>query len=303
MAYQSQLSQLIGRKKYQMSQEESNLDNNLDNINNDNSLKVPLYEMTLEFSNNLFQTFLLEIEQRNNISLKTLSSKIVNNIPYNKNTLKVSYKSQVFFIIFQNKQDFIENVQNSTLLFEYIYELTKITESINIVLLLYMVNFNDMKQNNKFKSSFIYFLSTKLNIKIVDISNSDELVDYIYNFNNSILTKDNKSKITFFDSKPVQITSLTQNENITNLTFIRHLMCLPGVSERIAISIVKEYPRLDMLYNVYLSDEYDEKEKENLLENIQVAGPNGGSKRLGPAMSNKIYKFFMSDKPDSRING
>ena len=300
MSYQSQLSQLIGSKKPFFSQPEINFDFSINN--NDNSFKIPIYEMTLEFSNNLFQTFLLEIEERNNISIKTFSSKIIENFPYNKNTLKVSYKSQIYFIIFQNKQDFIDNVQNSTSLFEYIYELTKITEPTNIILLLYMVNFNDMKQSNKCKSSFIYFLSTKLDIKVVDISNSDELVDYIYNFNNSILTKDNKSKITFFDTKPVQITSLTQNENIKNLTFVKHLMCLPGISERIAIAIVKQYPRLDMLYDIYLSDEYDESEKENLLENIQVVGSNGSTKRVGPAMSNKIYKFFMADNPESKIN-
>ena len=300
MSYQSQLSQLIGSKKPFFSQTEINFDFSINN--NDNSFKIPIYEMTLEFSNNLFQTFLLEIEERNNISIKTFSSKIIENFPYNKNTLKVSYKSQIYFIIFQNKQDFIDNVQNSTLLFEYIYELTKITEPTNLILLLYMVNFNDMKQSNKCKSSFIYFLTTKLDIKVVDISNSDELVDYIYNFNNSILTKDNKSKITFFDTKPVQITSLTQNENIKNLTFVKHLMCLPGISERIAIAIVKQYPRLDMLYDIYLSDEYDESEKENLLENIQVVGSNGSTKRVGPAMSNKIYKFFMADNPDSKIN-
>ena len=159
-----------------------------------------------------------------------------------------------------------------------------------------MVNFSDMKESNKTKSNFIYFISNKLNIKFIDISNSDELVDYIYNFNNSILTKESKSKITFFDTKPVQITSLTQNENISNIIFVKHLMCLPGISERIAIAIVKEYPRLDLLYNIYLSDEYDEKEKENLLENIQV-----GNKRLGPALSNKIYKFFTAEKPDIKI--
>ena len=297
MSYQSQLSQLIGSKKSFFSQS----DNDLYPSINSNSLNMPIYEMTLEFSNNIFQTFLLEIEERNHISIKTLSTEIIPNFPYNKNTLKITYKSQIFFIIFQNKQDFIENVQNNTLLFEYIYELTKITEPTNIILLLYMVNFNDMKQSNKFKSSFIYFLSTKLNIKIVDISNSDELVDYIYNFNNSVFTKDNKSKITFFDTKPVQTTSLTQNENIRNITFIKHLMCLPGISERIAIAIVKNYPRIDKLYDIYLSDEYDEKEKENLLENIQIVGPNG-TKRLGPAMSNKIYKFFMADNPEGKIN-
>jgi hypothetical protein len=253
--------------------------------------------MTIEFSNNLFQTFLLEIEEKNGIFIQNLSSKIINNFPYNKNTLKITYKSEIFYIVFQNKQDFIDNAKNSTLLFEYLYELTKITDTNNIILLLYMVNFTDMKESNILKSNFIYFLSTKLNIKFVDISNSDELVDYIYNFNNSILTRDSKSKITFFDTKPVQITSLTENENISNVTFIKHLMCLPGISERIAIAIVKEYPKLDLLYNIYLSNEYDEKEKESLLENIQI-----GNKRLGPALSAKIYKFFTADKPDIKIN-
>jgi hypothetical protein len=253
--------------------------------------------MTKEFSNNLFQTFLVEIEERNGIFIQNLPSKIIPKFPYDKNTLKITYKSEIYFIVFQNKQDFIDNVKNSTLLFEYLYALTKITEVNNIILLLYMVNFADMKETNKIKSDFIYFISNKLNIKFVDISNSDELVDYIYNFNNSVLTKDSKSKITFFETKPVQITSLTQNENITNVTFIKHLMCLPGVSERIAIAIVKEYPRLDLLYNVYLSEEYDEEEKENLLENIQV-----GNKRLGHALSSKIYKFFTAEKPDIKIN-
>ena len=289
MAYQSQLSQLIERK--------NPLNLLLSSQNTNNNQNIPTYEITLEFSNNLFQTFLIEIEEKNEIFIQNLSSKIIPHFPYNKNTLKVSYKTDIYFLVFQNKQDFIDNVNNTTLLFEYLYELTKITDSTNIILLLYMVNFSDMKSSEKIKSNFIYFLSTKLNIKIIDISNSDELVDYIYNFNNSVLTKDNKSKITFFDTKPVQITSLTQNENISNITFVKHLMCLPGISERIAIAIVKEYPRLDALYDIYLSEEYDEKEKENLLENIQV-----GNKRLGPALSGKIYKFFTADKPDIKIN-
>ena len=253
------------------------------------------YLFKLKFKNGVPKP-IIEIEEKNGIFIQNLSSEIIPKFPYNKNTLKISYKSEIYFIVFQNKQDFIENVITSSLLFEYLYELTKITDENNIILLLYMVNFSDMKESNKTKSNFIYFISNKLNIKFIDISNSDELVDYIYNFNNSILTKESKSKITFFDTKPVQITSLTQNENISNIIFVKHLMCLPGISERIAIAIVKEYPRLDLLYNIYLSDEYDEKEKENLLENIQV-----GNKRLGPALSNKIYKFFTAEKPDIKI--
>lgn len=113
--------------------------------------------MTLEFSNNLFQTFLIEIEEKNGISIQNLSSKILPNFPYNKNTLKITYQGDIYFIIFQNKQDFIDNVNNSTLLFEYLYELTKITDSNNIILLLYMVNFTDMKESNKNKIKFHIF--------------------------------------------------------------------------------------------------------------------------------------------------
>ena len=66
--------------------------------------------MTIEFSNNLFQTFLLEIEEKNGIFIQNLSSKIINNFPYNKNTLKITYKSEIFYIVFQNKQDFIDRL-------------------------------------------------------------------------------------------------------------------------------------------------------------------------------------------------
>ena len=296
MAYQSQLSQLISSKSSFMSQEEQNDNNKI------NSLNIPIYEMTLEFTNNLFQTFLLEMEEKNGIQIKTLTTRVTENYGYNKNTVKITYNNKIYYLIFQNNNDFIDNVQKSSILFEYIYELTKLTEAINIILIFYMVNFDDMKESNNLKSSFVYFLNTKLNIKIVDLSNSEELVDYIYNFNNSILTKENKSKITFFDTKPVQLTSLTENEGINNLVFVKHLMCLPGLSEKIAIAIVKEYPRLEMLYDIYLSDEYDEEDKKSLLENIQIVGNNGKSKRIGPAISHKIYKFFTSIEPDSRIN-
>ena len=183
MAYQSQLSQLKDSKNsLNFNSKISSQNNNYYNNN------IPMYEMTLDFSNNLFQTFIHEIEEKNGIFIQNLSSEIIPKFPYNKNTLKISYKSEIYFIVFQNKQDFIENVITSSLLFEYLYELTKITDENNIILLLYMVNFSDMKESNKTKSNFIYFISNKLNIKFIDISNSDELVDYIYNFNNSILT-------------------------------------------------------------------------------------------------------------------
>ena len=144
MAYQSQLSQL---KENKIS---LNFNSNISSQNNNNyNNNIPKYEMTLDFSNNLFQTFIHEIEEKNGIFILNLSSQIIPKFPYNKNTLKISYKSEIYFIIFQNKQDFIDNVINSTLLFEYLYEFTKITDENNIILLLYTVNFSDTKESNK----------------------------------------------------------------------------------------------------------------------------------------------------------
>lgn len=294
MAYQSQYYKIIGSKTSFASKSLAS--------KNEALFTDLSYEMTLQFTNNLFQTFLIDLEEKNGINITPSLNEISPNINYNKNTIRVNYKSETYFLIFQNNQDFIENVQNSNLLIEYLYDLTNLTIPENIILIFYMVDSISNLKIHKSKSAFTFFANTKLNIKIADITNSDDLVDFIYNFNNSIFTKENKSKITFYETKPVQTTALSENENIKNITFVKQLMCLPGLSERMAIGIVKVYPRLNDLYNVYLSNEYEEKEKENFLENIQVAGHSGGTKRLGPAMSNKIYKYFMAENPDTKLN-
>ena len=79
MAYQSQLSQLKERN--------NPLNSLLSSQNKDSNNST--YEMTLEFTNNLFQTFLIEIEEKNGIYIQSLSSKILPKFPYNKNTLKM----------------------------------------------------------------------------------------------------------------------------------------------------------------------------------------------------------------------
>ena len=68
MAYQSQLSQLKeNNNPLNLNSLISSKRNNIDNSN------TPLYEMTKEFSNNLFQTFLVEIEERNGVFIQNLS--------------------------------------------------------------------------------------------------------------------------------------------------------------------------------------------------------------------------------------
>ena len=87
MAYQSQLSQL---KENKISLNfNSNISSQNNNYYNNN---IPKYEMTLDFSNNLFQTFIHEIEEKNGIFILNLSSQIIPKFPYNKNTLKINYK-------------------------------------------------------------------------------------------------------------------------------------------------------------------------------------------------------------------
>ena len=259
----------------------------------------PIYEMSLNFSNNLLQTFIIDIFDKANISFQTDFLNLEDS-PYQSNIIRVTYKNIIYFLIFQCKNDFINNVHNSDILLETIEYLTKHTESNNITLILYQGNF-DLNEKNE-KGDFKYFIQTEMNIKYIDISNSNELIDYLYNYIESLINKEYKSKLTFFQSKPVQITNLCDIENIKNKDFIKHLMCINGISEMKAIAIVKEYPTLSSLYDIYLSDQYNENEKKSLLENIEIENKAKGTiKKIGKVLSEKIYKYYINKESNCII--
>ena len=95
----------------------------------------PKYEISLNFSNNLLQTFIIDIFDKANISFEKDFLNLQDS-PYQSNIIKITYKNIIYFLIIQCKNDFINNVHNSDILLETIEYLTKNTESNNITLIL-----------------------------------------------------------------------------------------------------------------------------------------------------------------------
>jgi hypothetical protein len=260
-------------------------------------IEIPSYDISLSFTNNLFQTYLFEIFDKLNITLNP--TKIVQDDMELFNLIRVTYKGEISLLMFFDKS--LPNYVNNNSLFFIIEKLQAISRK-DITLLFYEINddaFND-------KQELIYFLNTEARVKVYDCTTSNDLIEFLHNYIEAVVSKEEKSKLTFFDSKPVAITSLCEMEGITDtqsLTWIKHLMCIPGVSENKAIAIAKEYPNFTSLVNVYVSCGYNEKEKECILKDIEV--PNrekDKTTRLGIALSTKIFKVFNSTDPNIIIN-
>ena len=141
-----------------------------------------------------------------------------------------------------------------------------------------------------------------LKIKIIEIINSNHLSDYLTNFIKSIENKKIKANLHIFDSKPSKNINLAKINGVTNYDFVKQLMCIDGISEPKAIAIVKCYPMLSKLYDVYLSDQFTEEEKMELLENCVVDyKDNGTTKKLGKAISLKVYQYYCANSENDII--
>ena len=259
----------------------------------------PLYEITLNFTNNLLQTFLINSFEKSeiNLSIKNFDLK---NIYYQRNMIRVKYKDNYYYIIFQTKDDYLQNIENSTIILDTLVSLLKLTEPNNINIILYQVNFNDNEENHK--KDFMFFVQTNLHIKCLDIVTTSDLLDFIYNFIEILPIKEEKRNLTFIDSKPINLGNGNEIQNMKNIDFIKNLMCINGISEIKAVSIVKNYPSLKDLYNFYLSEEYNENEKENLLTDIKVEYKSKeNTKKIGQVLSKRIYDYYMSDNPDLQL--
>jgi len=261
--------------------------------------EVPLYEITLNFSNNLLQTFLINSFEKSDINLLIIDFNL-KDIVYQQNMIRVKYKDIYYYFIFQTKDDYLLNIENSSIILDTLVSLLKITDANNINIVLYQVNFNDNEENNK--KSFLYFVQTTLHIKCLDIATTNDLLDFLYNFIEILPFKEEKSNLTFIDSKPVNLVNINEIQNMKNIDFIKNLMCINGISEIKAVSIVKVYPTLKDLYEFYLSDEYNENEKENLLTDIEVEYKSKNNiKKIGQTLSKRVYDYYMAENPDFQL--
>jgi hypothetical protein len=265
-------------------------------------IEEPIYELSLNFSNNLLQTYLFDIFEKFKINLSPIEINY-SNIQMS-NLIRINYNQEVYFLIFLNKE-----ILKTNFLFESLEVLLKITLSRNITYVLVEIpnNFKLKFENEEISlEELIFFLNCEMKVKTALCSGNNDLVEFLANFCESLTKKEDKSKITFFDAKPVTSTNLCELENITDdktIMFVKHLMCIPGISERKAIAVVKVYPYLSELMRVYCSEEYTEHEKENLLKDMEVEDHAKNTvKRLGGVLSSKIYKTFNTNNPNLIIN-
>lgn len=77
--------------------------------------------------------------------------------------------------------------------------------------------------------------------------------------------------------------------------WLNQLLQIPGVSYPIAKAITNEYPTAYSLIQVYQSEGLTEATKMALLENLVRVGPSSSSKRIGPSISQKIYRLFTEE--------
>lgn len=80
-------------------------------------------------------------------------------------------------------------------------------------------------------------------------------------------------------------------------------MCIPGVSETKAIAIVRIYPTLAQLMDMFLDPKVPEKEKIAKIRDIEVSHTLGDkSKKIGKVLAEKVFKCLMSVDPKVAIN-
>lgn len=253
------------------------------------SKEPPNFTISLNFSNNTLQIFILDIFEKLKINISL--ENILNNNEQILNLIKVDYKNDYFFLMFFDS-NFLKNSIKSKNLFKLIEIFQDISSKAqNISFVFYDIS----EKNFDFLPEIIFYLTTKAKIKIFKCDSNLDLYDFIENFICSITIKEEKAKSTFFDLKPAANVNLSDLDSINENTriWVKHLMCIPGISEKKALSVVKIYPDFKSLIEVYESSELNDSEKEKLLKDITPSTGNS-SKRLGEVISSRIYRYYMN---------
>ena len=243
------------------------------------------------FCNNMFQLELSEFLEKNEINYKTLDMDKMTDI------LKFSYENVDYVILIYTNQSF-SNDFSSKAIFEKIEAFNK-----NKIYLLFYESEEIIKDNY---NEFLFFVETQLQVKTYMSNSKQDFFDFIANLVISITIKEDKSKINFFESKFSTHSNLCKAENITDLkqiTWVEHLMCIPGVSERKAIAISKEFNSFKSLMDCYISDDYSEMEKKNFFKDIEIEDKNKDKiSKIGQTISLRIYTYFTATDHNTIIN-
>jgi hypothetical protein len=84
--------------------------------------------------------------------------------------------------------------------------------------------------------------------------------------------------------------------------YYAQLCCVPRLSGRHAIAVLRRYPTLRQLLDAWRQPEHaDEKSKAAMLQDLLVEPASGDPRRFGPALSARVYQAFNATDPTYRI--
>lgn len=196
-------------------------------------------------------------------------------------------------------------------------------------------NKNNSQKIHNILDEFVFFIENKYNtkIKFYFVETNDQLTNFVINLCNNLPEKAEKTRVLFYDIKnTIKLTTYFKQEfkDKNTSVWIKQLMCIPGISEYKAHAIALKYSFKDLM-NIYNNLNYKEKEKVNLLKDIEfVTKKNNfnysqqqlneeinnynnnisdecsnyeGSKankasKIGKSISNKVYKYFTGNGDD-----
>jgi len=93
-----------------------------------------------------------------------------------------------------------------------------------------------------------------------------------------------------FDFCPESVKKAKTND--FTVVWANQLSQIHGVTEPLAEAIVRQFPSFQSLIQFYRNDTIDTKTKESFLQGIST-----GSKQIGAALSQKIYRIFTATDP------
>lgn len=280
--------------------QDNSIKNNMNN-NSSHEISNKIYEDETDEIINLLNSS-TNIKSKNNEYKSNIYNNTSNNININSNNNSTKQIIDDSNIVAIENPDSKENpyllvIFDEFSLKEILLKFGEITKLSNQLYLILRLNLTNKNSTNILNLKF--FLEVNYKVKVWICESYDTMVDFFNNLLTNIPIKKEKSKLEYYENKSTLKLNTYFNEEFddeSTPTWIKHLMCIPGISEIKAHAIAMKYSFKELI-KIYLSNEHNKSFKESVLKNIEV-NYNGGVKKIGDAISKKVYIFFTSPGTD-----
>lgn len=132
---------------------------------------------------------------------------------------------------------------------------------------------------------------------------ANETADTVYRFTSSIAQIPYKKQEPAFETFCAE-SALGGRKSAKTIyeAWIAQLEQINSVSKQIAEAIAKKFPTLRSLVNMYLSTGMTEREKKLLLAELRIESFGAPGRKVGPAISEKVYRVFVETNGAAKIN-